>query len=324
MNWIDVIILLTLTVYIFEGVRRGFVEQLLELFGFFLTIFLAAWTYRPIGAWLTSQAGIIREAADPLGFLIIWVILQTLYSLSLRYGYPFLPAVIRRSRSNHVAGVVPALLKAYVILAIILTVAVIAPVPAQLKQAINGSFFGSKIVSQSATVEGYLNKIFGRDVQKSLTFLTVPSQNEQIIGVNERVDLKFTTTDVAIDTQAESQMLELVNKARADAGVGPLVIDKDLTAVARAHSKDMFARGYFAHTNPDGKSPFDRMADYGISFQTAGENLAYAANVELAFKGLMNSPGHRANILEPDFHKVGMGVINGGIYGEMFTQDFSD
>ncbi len=324
MNWIDGIIILTLAVYVFEGLNRGFVEQLLELFGFFLTIFLASWTYRPIGNWLASQVGMLPEAADPLAFLIDWVLLQALYSLILRYSYHLLPRVIRKSRSNHIAGVLPALAKAYVILAIILTVTVIAPVPNQLKLAINNSWLGSKFVAQSATVENYLNKIFGRNVEKSLTFLTVPPQNEQIIGSNDRVDLKFTTTDVTVDASAEAQMLRLVNQARTEAGLVALTMDDSLVGVARAHSKDMFARGYFAHVNPDGKSPFDRMVDAGISFKLAGENLAYAANVQLAFNGLMNSPDHRANILEKDFRRVGMGVMNGGVYGEMFTQDFTN
>lgn len=324
MNWIDVIIILTLGVYIFEGINRGFVEQLLELVGFFLTIFLATWTYRPIGVWLATHVGVLPEAADPLAFLIDWVVLQALYSLALRFGYHLLPSVIRRSRSNHIAGVLPALAKAYIILAIILTVAVIAPVPAQLKLAINSSFLGSRFVAQSGTVEGYLNKIFGRNVEKSLTFLTVPPQNEQIIGSNDRVDLKFATTDVTVDAAAETQLLQLVNQARAQAGLATLTMNAKLTDVARAHSRDMFARGYFAHTNPDGQSPFDRMNAAGINFKVAGENLAYAANVTLAFNGLMNSPEHRANILEPDFRHVGMGVINGGIYGEMFTQDFTN
>ena len=62
----------------------------------------------------------------------------------------------------------------------------------------------------------------------------------------------------------------------------------------------------------------------GIHFQAAGENLALAPNINLAHQGLMNSPGHRANILSPDFKKVGIGVIDGGIYGEMFVQEFSN
>jgi uncharacterized protein YkwD len=119
-------------------------------------------------------------------------------------------------------------------------------------------------------------------------------------------------------------MLRLINQERLKEGLPALVWDEAAAKVARAHSVDMFKRGYFSHENPDGLSPFDRMEKAGITYSAAGENLAYAATVELAHAGLMRSPGHRANILEKDFGRVGIGVIDGGIYGKMFTQNFRD
>ena len=77
----------------------------------------------------------------------------------------------------------------------------------------------------------------------------------------------------------------------------------------------MFANGYFSHYDQHNTSPFDRMKSVGISYTSAGENLALAPNVNLAMQGLMNSPGHRANILSTSFHKVGIGVVDGGIRG---------
>ena len=84
----------------------------------------------------------------------------------------------------------------------------------------------------------------------------------------------------------------------------------------------MFARGYFAHDTPEGRSPFDRMHEGGVSFQTAGENLALAPTLQVAHNGLMNSPGHRANILGRDFGRVGIGILDGGMRGLMVTQNF--
>jgi uncharacterized protein YkwD len=86
----------------------------------------------------------------------------------------------------------------------------------------------------------------------------------------------------------------------------------------------MLARGYFSHYTPEGLSPFDRMTQAGIAYTSAGENLAFSPNVQLAMQGLMQSPGHRANILSKDYGKVGIGVIDGGIYGEMFVQEFTN
>ena len=92
--------------------------------------------------------------------------------------------------------------------------------------------------------------------------------------------------------------------------------------VARKHSGDMFARGYFAHDTLEGRSPFDRMKADGVSFQAAGENLALAPSLQVAHNGLMNSPGHRANILGKDFGRAGIGILDGGMRGLMVTQNF--
>ena len=94
--------------------------------------------------------------------------------------------------------------------------------------------------------------------------------------------------------------------------------------MARDHSLEMFQLDYFSHNSPTSGSPFDRMHAAGIPFGVAGENLAYAPNVDIAHQGLMNSPGHRANILRPEFGHIGIGVIRSQVQGSMFTQDFTN
>ncbi|MBA3723897.1 MAG: hypothetical protein H0W89_03300 [Candidatus Levybacteria bacterium] len=119
-------------------------------------------------------------------------------------------------------------------------------------------------------------------------------------------------------------MFRLVNTERAKAGLNLVSFDNSLRDVAREHSDDMFSRGYFSHQSLEGLSPFDRMEDAGIDFAYAGENLALAPSTPLAMQGLMNSRGHRDNILSPNFNKIGIGVIDGGIYGKMYSQEFSN
>jgi len=122
----------------------------------------------------------------------------------------------------------------------------------------------------------------------------------------------------------EAAMLEMVNKERLKNGLKPLRADPELVPVARAHSQDMFTRGYFAHVDLEGKNPFERMRAANIRFTAAGENLALAQTVEIAHTNLMNSPGHRANILNPAFGRVGIGILDGGFYGLMISQEFRD
>lgn len=324
MNWVDAVIIVTFGIYLYEGLRRGFIEQVFELFGFFLTIFLALWIYKPVGSWLVNNVGATEIIGESLAFIIVWVFLQILFSFALKLWYPLVPAKIRSASYNKTAGLIPAFIRATIVVGVLLTFVAISTVPVKLKNAVNDSSIGSKFIARSSQIESVLNNIFGRNISDSLTFITVPAQTEEIIAPNETVDLKFITTEVTVDTAAEQGMLSLINEEREKNGLLPLAWDEGLAVVARKHSADMFARGFFSHTNSDGESPFDRIAAAGITYKAAGENLAYAATLELAHNGLMRSTGHRANILEVDFGAVGIGIIDGGIYGKMFTQNFRD
>lgn len=123
-------------------------------------------------------------------------------------------------------------------------------------------------------------------------------------------------------TAEEQTMLQLVNQERAKAGVAPLKMDLRLVDLARKKSLDMIQKNYFDHTSPTYGTPFDMMKKAGITYHYAGENLAGAADVQRAHTLLMNSPGHRANILNPNYTSVGIGIVHGGPYGVMFTQMF--
>ena len=120
----------------------------------------------------------------------------------------------------------------------------------------------------------------------------------------------------------EQKMLDLVNQERARAGLQPLTMDINLVKLARMKGQDMIDGGYFAHNSPTYGSPFDMMKKYGVNYRYAGENLAGAPTVESAHTNLMNSPGHRANILNANYTKVGIGMVSGGPYGKMFVQMF--
>lgn len=120
----------------------------------------------------------------------------------------------------------------------------------------------------------------------------------------------------------EQQMLTLVNQARSQNNAPPLIGDPQLTNIARLKSQDMINNNYFSHNSPTYGSPFDMMKSFGITYVKAGENLAGNQDVQSAHNALMNSPGHRKNILDPDFTHVGIGIKKGGSYGNMFTQEF--
>jgi uncharacterized YkwD family protein len=120
----------------------------------------------------------------------------------------------------------------------------------------------------------------------------------------------------------EVKMLELINAERAKVGVKPLKLDPQLVKIARIKSQEMIEKNYFNHTSPTYGDPFSMMKKFGIEYGYAGENLAGNPSVENAHESLMASPGHKKNILSPNYTHVGIGIIEGGPYGKMFTQLF--
>jgi uncharacterized protein YkwD len=134
--------------------------------------------------------------------------------------------------------------------------------------------------------------------------------------------LNFTVKAPVVRPDLEAQMLMMINKERATEGLRPLVPDPELTVVARKHSIDMFTRGYFSHYTPEQVGPFDRMKEFNLRYIKAGENLSMAPTLGSSHRGLMKSPGHRENIMKGAFGRVGIGIMDGGRYGLMVTQDF--
>jgi len=124
-------------------------------------------------------------------------------------------------------------------------------------------------------------------------------------------------------TAEEQQMINLVNQERAKAGVAPLQVDTRLVESARIKSQDMIDNKYFAHTSPTLGQFYEIIRQKtGSAYAYLGENLAGAPSVQTAHTSLMNSEGHRKNILNPNYTHIGIGIKKGGPYGMMFTQHF--
>ncbi|MBV2354074.1 sigma-70 family RNA polymerase sigma factor [Streptomyces sp. J2-1] len=127
----------------------------------------------------------------------------------------------------------------------------------------------------------------------------------------------------AVATGTVAQVVALVNKERSKAGCGPVAENADLDQAARGHSDDMAARNFFEHSNPDGADPGKRITAAGYRWSTYGENIAKGQPTPASvMDSWMNSPGHRANILNCSFKEIGVGVHNGGSGGPWWTQDF--
>jgi uncharacterized YkwD family protein/spore coat assembly protein SafA len=134
---------------------------------------------------------------------------------------------------------------------------------------------------------------------------------------------KINIPNISQTKGVEQQVLELVNQERAKANLQPLKMDWELQRVARTKSCDMAQKGYFSHQSPTYGSPFDMMKQFGISFKTAGENIASGQRTpQEVMQSWMNSQGHRENILKPEYTHIGVGYCAGGSMGHMWTQMF--
>lgn len=118
----------------------------------------------------------------------------------------------------------------------------------------------------------------------------------------------------------EQQVVELTNKERTERGLDPLKVDVQLSEVAAMKSKDMAKNNYFSHNSPTYGSPFDMMKQFGITYKSAGENIAKGQRTpQEVVNGWMHSQGHRENILNPSFTHIGVGYVEQGNY---WTQQF--
>lgn len=139
---------------------------------------------------------------------------------------------------------------------------------------------------------------------------------------NSKPETDNSTPDTNVSTQAafENRVLELVNIERQKEGLSPLQMDESVRSVARLKSEDMRINKYFDHTSPTYGSPFDMLQQFGISYRSAGENIAQGYSTpEAVVTGWMNSSGHRANILNSSFTHIGIGYDSNGHY---WTQMF--
>lgn len=121
---------------------------------------------------------------------------------------------------------------------------------------------------------------------------------------------------------AEKQkMLNLINSERAKVGAQPLAFDVKVVEVAQVKSADMVKNNYFSHTSPTYGSPFDMLRKFGVTFSGAAENIALNTSVEAAHAAFMASEGHRKNILNPSYNRIGIGITDGP-QGKVFVQMF--
>ena len=163
----------------------------------------------------------------------------------------------------------------------------------------------------------FIGKRYGVTVNKLIQLN--PGINLYNLQPGKILKLRSTTSQQPITTPThanvgsfEQQVFDLVNQERTKAGLSPLKLDAKLSAMANDKAVDMYTNNYFDHNSPTYGSPFEMMKSYGISYSYAGENIAKGQrSPQEVMDAWMNSPGHRANILNANFDTIGVAYYNG-------------
>lgn len=314
--FIDILIVIVIFCYIYSGYRQGFLRTATDVLGIIISFMVALKFYAFAGQILVSF-GLNQNLAKPIGFFVLWTIAQIIFWLLTIWIFHYVPHLLHENRQNKIFGTIAGALKGLMVVAIFLMILMILPFSANVKNNLSQSLIAGNLIKATAKIENQLENIFGQ-INNTLTFTGVTAETDSL------TKLDFSTSNFQDNQEAEAQMFFLTNEARAKNGLPELKVDPLIRNVARAHSMDMLQRGYFAHSDPNGLTPADRLTLSRVTFQIAGENLALAPSIDLAQIGLMNSPKHRENILDPEYGRVGIGVMDAGPYGLMITEDFAN
>lgn len=315
-NLIDLLLAVIVLLGVLNGWRKGFVWGVLDLLVLTASL-LAAYVFH---GWLAGQleryTALSATWSLPVAFLGVWLVAQLILGTLASAVAAVLPPAGHAHVINRLLGLAPGLVQGGVNAVIVALILLALPGPPGLVVAARESATASYLARPAQWLVDMLAPVFQRAVNQTLTPTPVSPSARQ------SVKLAYTVANAPAQPALEQQMLELVNQERAREGLAPLRADPELTEVARAHSRDMLARGYFSHGSPEGKDALARMRDARVSYLAAGENLAHAPTLAQAHQGLMKSPGHRANILRPAFGRVGIGIVDAGRHGLMVTQNF--
>ncbi len=315
MNYIDLLLVIILLLSIWSGVQKGFILGMLELFSWLGGLALAFLLYPYIVSFLDGQRVTTGLWAVAVSFLITLIVIRIAFSYLGDRFLSFVPPRRHTSKTNKFSGFVPGMLSGIIYASIAAALLMLLPINQKLSEEVRESRIATQLATEVEKIESRLSPALD-NVNRSISKLTIDPGSDKFIKLGFKIENPKPRPDL------EAQMLELVNNERQKVGLKALKADPEIAKVARKHSKDMFSRGYFSHISPEGATPLDRIRKANINFLAAGENLALAQTLRLAHTGLMNSPSHKANILHKSFGRLGIGILDGGIYGIMVTQNF--
>lgn len=317
-NWVDLIILTVILYFASEAFRVGFWAILANFISFLLSLIIALIGYQFTSGLLQNNFALSHSTANAIGFFLTAVIAEGILGFLSVRAVRKMPSRFTKKWWSKALAIIPAAGEGVVLIAFVLTLFLALPIFPKAKAEISDSRIGGLLVRNTSGLEVRIDEVFGGAVEDSVTYFTVNPES------SESIPLHIDRLGLSEDREAEEAMLVLVNNERSKRGIRRLEWSPELVGIARTHAQDMWERRYFGHVSPEGDDVSDRMEKAEVEYRVAGENLAFAPTTATAHVGLMESPGHKANILSPEFGRLSIGVIDNGVHGKIFVQVFTD
>jgi hypothetical protein len=291
---------------------------LTEFISFLLSLLIGFRFYKYLSNLLIVNFSLPVVFSKAIGFVIVVIVAEAILASVIFFFVRKIPEKIRKDRILNYFRFIVGLFDGILFLSFVIPLTLAFPLPSFIKENIDSSKLGGYLGNYTSVFEKRYSDIFGGIIDEGLNLVTINP------GSDKRISLKVLDNNLTIDYGNERSMLNLINLERQKAGVSKLTWREETAKVARDYAVDMWRRGYFSHYSPEGEDISGRLEEAGIDFRVVGENLALAPTLLIAHTGLMNSQGHKQNILDPSFKQVAIGVIDNGINGKIFVQIFTD
>ncbi len=320
---LDLLLGFSLAFLLLRGWLRGFVREAFDLAGLILGAVLAFRLGAPVGRVLHDMSGVAEDLTRLAGGVIVFFAVGLAAALGAR-------AVERTAERpglnlvNRASGAALAGLWGVFLATLLLTLLAVLPLPGAVASRVDGSVVSQALTDPAGVPQRLFSGLSGDRVVATLLELrdAVGVRRVTLEGDEVLVLPPAEPARLERDPAAAADVYERLNRARVDAGEDPLAWAPALAEVAAGYARQMYVTGRFAHADAGGRVAADRLQDAGLTYRVAGENLALAATPADVHRGLLDSPGHRANMLAPEFSRVGVAVVSGPL-GLMTVQVFT-
>ena len=313
--FIDVVIIILVILSCYIGYRRGFIVGLYDLLGIIVSLLIGVIYFKVAGRWLSHTINLPITIASTGGFIILILLINTLWNIFASYFNRLYPYSVRNSRYNKLLGIPIGIIYILTFIGIFGWLVLRYPVYPKLIQS-------SRLLTLISKPFNLPFKEIGNNLDQTIKSVAEVYLSSPEIEEFKKIDISYA--ELKEDEQSELKMLALINEERERVGLDKLKLQDNLQQLARKYAKEMWQKQFFSHSNPEGLTIYDRLKKNNIKYIMAGENLALAPTVNLAHKGFMDSPPHKKNIMDPNFQHAGIGAISNGKNSIMFVQLFSN